>query len=84
MAVLTVLEAYPSGVANALPRSPDYVVNMMLWAMKKDKEDALTCALIAYLYAVQRQLLAAPASDIPLSEGWVWIPRTCLNNRDRI
>ncbi|MCO6429104.1 hypothetical protein [Nitrosomonas communis] len=52
--------------------------------MKKDKEDALTCALIAYLYAVQRQLLAAPASDIPLSEGWVWIPRTCLNNRDRI
>ncbi|SDX99996.1 hypothetical protein SAMN05421755_100466 [Nitrosomonas sp. Nm33] len=73
---LTVLETYPSGcqrsVMIARLRSRYDALG------HEDKEDALTCALVAYLYAEQRELLASPASDIPASEGWVWVPRDAL------
>ena len=46
----------------------------------QDKEDALICALIAALFAGQRETLWGPLDDTPLSEGWIWVPRDVTNN----
>ena len=70
---LTVLEAYPSGCKHSATITK--LRGRYNALGHEDKEDALTCALIAYLYAVRRDLLAAPDSDIPASEGWVWLPK---------
>ena len=70
--LLTVLEAYPSAcrnsaVTNSLRAEYDPLDH-------EDKDDALTCALIANLFATQRNLLVAPDRDIPVREGWIWVP----------
>ncbi len=73
---LTVLEAYPSGCQHSatITKLRDRYDALD----HEDKEDALTCALVAYLYAVKRELLAVPTSDIPVSEGWIWVPKDAL------
>jgi hypothetical protein len=43
-----------------------------------DEEDALTCALIGYLYAERREALASPPDTVPASEGWIWVPRDAV------
>ncbi len=72
-ATFTALEAYPS----ACKRSA------MIQTLRKryaplgheDEEDALICALIAHLYAQRRETLASPGDSVPMSEGWIWVPR---------
>ena len=44
----------------------------------EDKEDALTCALVAYLFVCEPQLLKWPHQGVPSSEGWVWVPGDVL------
>lgn len=41
----------------------------------EDKEDARTCALVAHLFATQREALASPGPLIPEREGWIWVPK---------
>lgn len=75
---LTVIEAYPApckkseSLGELRPRvtgpTPDH----------DDLHDALTCALVAYLFARERSALAPPDKDIPKSEGWIWVPRDVL------
>ncbi|WP_044871328.1 hypothetical protein [Pseudomonas sp. LFM046] len=43
-----------------------------------DQQDALTCALIAWLFHFQPEHLAQPISDIPLREGWIFFPADVL------
>lgn len=43
-----------------------------------DKQDALTCALIAYLYSEKRDALESPGDNVPTSEGWIWVPKDAL------
>jgi len=45
-----------------------------------DIEDALTCALVAYLFASAPDSLASPFPNIPRSEGWIWVPKDGLRN----
>jgi len=40
-----------------------------------DCEDALTCALIASLFAEKRDVLMPPETCVSSSEGWIWVPR---------
>ncbi len=40
-----------------------------------DCEDALTCALVASLFAEKRSALISPEADVSPSEGWIWAPR---------
>ena len=42
----------------------------------EDKDDARICAVMAYLFATQRQALEPPPEEVPLTEGWIWLPRT--------
>ena len=72
-AVLTAIEAYPSackGSATIQSLRSRYTP-----LHHDDEEDALTCALIGYLYAEQRDALASPPDTVPASEGWIWVPR---------
>jgi hypothetical protein len=43
-----------------------------------DLDDALTCALLAYLFAVRPETLVAPPESVPGSEGWIWVPKDGL------
>lgn len=71
---LTVIETYPSACkrstsVNALrQRIADQSIH------HQDETDALTCALIAYLFAWVPEKLVAPFDSIPTSEGWIWVP----------
>lgn len=75
---LTVIEAYPApckkseSLGELRPR-----VNGPTFD-HDDLHDALTCALVAYLFARERSALAPPDKDIPTSEGWIWVPRDVL------
>jgi hypothetical protein len=70
---LTAIEAYPSArkrseTIQAL-RRPYPVLS------HADCEDALTCALVASLFAEKRGALKPPEADVSPSEGWIWVPR---------
>lgn len=43
-----------------------------------DHEDALLCALVAWLFVHERDALAAPDETVPEAEGWIWVPRDAL------
>ena len=74
--VLTAIEAYPS------PCKRSVIVQNMRRTYSRlrheDEEDALTCALIAYLFVHQRDELAAPANNVQHREGWIWVPKDTL------
>lgn len=75
-APLTAIEAYPA----ACRHSPS------VRALREDypplghddKDDALTCALVAYLFARQADSLIQPGPEVPAGEGWIWVPRDAL------
>jgi predicted nuclease with RNAse H fold len=48
-----------------------------------DEEDAVYCALIAYLYECQRDLLVPPQEAPPTSEGWVWYPKDAVGRQSK-
>lgn len=70
---LTAIEAYPSGCKGSA------IIKRLRSSYAplghEDKEDALTCALIGYLHAEQREALAGPPDTTPASEGWIWLPK---------
>ena len=43
-----------------------------------DVEDALYCAIVAYLFCRQPETLLPPSRRAPLEEGWIWVPKDCL------
>lgn len=76
--LLTVIEAYPSAckkskTLNAARSSYESLGH-------EDKEDALTCALIAHLFVEKFELLSHPEDNVPRSEGWIWAPKDGLQN----
>lgn len=74
---LTGIEAYPSPckrsatIQNLSRRYP--VLD------HEDKQDALTCALLAYLFAQEPTLLVAPDNAVSVNEGWIWVPRDAVD-----
>jgi len=66
------IEAYPSAC-----RESDVMKNLLRHCdllKDDDRNDARVCAMIAYLFATDRERLVAPPVDVPVSEGWIWIP----------
>jgi hypothetical protein len=44
-----------------------------------DKKDALTCALVAHLYKSNcKKYLIGPGGNVPIEEGWIWVPKDAL------
>ncbi|MEJ1382036.1 MAG: hypothetical protein RPU52_06300 [Candidatus Sedimenticola sp. (ex Thyasira tokunagai)] len=71
--MLTAIEAYPS------PCKRSTIVKALRDGYPPlkhgDEEDALTCALVAYLFSQRREELVMPMADVPKREGWIWIPK---------
>lgn len=75
-ASLTAIEAYPSGAKGSATINKLRARYSPLG--RDDEEDALTCALIGYLHAEQREALAGPPDTVPASEGWIWVPKDAV------
>lgn len=73
---LTAIEAYPSVCKSSA--TIRRLRSRYTPLRHDDEEDALTCALIGYLYAEQREALASPPDSVPASEGWIWVPRDAV------
>lgn len=73
---ITAIEAYPSACkgSTAIRQLRSHYLPLG----HQDCEDALTCALLAYLFTRKRGSLAEPDSDVSRSEGWIWVPRDVL------
>ena len=75
---LTTIEAYPSPckrsatIQNLSRRYPalDH----------EDNQDALTCALLAYLFQAHPEALVFPSVSVSASEGWIWVPKDGIPN----
>ena len=70
---LTAIETYPT----ACRRSPGLrALRSRLPPMPgPDEEDALLCALVAWLHGTRPAALEPPPADVPSCEGWIWLPR---------
>jgi hypothetical protein len=73
---LTAIEAYPSACKASV--AIQQLRSRYTALRHDDEEDALTCALIGYLFAGQREALAGPPDTVPASEGWIWVPRDAV------
>jgi hypothetical protein len=75
---LTTIEAYPSACKGSA------TVKDMQQRFEPlghdDLDDALICALLAYLFTVRPDTLASPPESAPTSEGWIWVPKDSLPN----
>lgn len=84
-ACLTALETYPSGLrrspalrAEAAALAPATVRGTRGVPERRDREDALLCALLARRFALRPQTLVPPPAGTPAREGWIWLPRDAL------
>ena len=76
---LTAIEAYPSACKASA------TVNALQERFGKlahdDLDDALTCALLGYLFDTHPDKLLSPGASVPASEGWIWVPKDSLNSQ---
>ncbi|MBP1628845.1 MAG: hypothetical protein H6Q00_3320 [Holophagaceae bacterium] len=76
-ACLTAIEAYPAPCKG----SPTILALRQGLPIfdHEDKNDALTCALLAHLLVTRPESLEGPSPGIPEREGWIWVPRDALS-----
>lgn len=78
---LTAIETYPAPCRRSpLVRQMRAPFEEAFIARHDDERDALTCALIAALHATRADVLMPPPSDVPASEGWIWLPKDALGD----
>jgi predicted nuclease with RNAse H fold len=90
---VTAIECYPATCKKAKNKS--YVVEgsahvhrLFKQAVGKqkladDREDAVYCALIAYLFAKNPKMLVSPQNVPPAAEGWIWYPADAVGRRSK-
>lgn len=75
------IETYPAVCRDAAP------VRALMHDQRSlghpDKDDALICAIVAYLFATNPAAFEPPPDTIPPSEGWIWAPRQSAPAPDR-
>lgn len=70
---MTAIEAYPSACKGSA--TIQGLRQRFSPLDHEDKEDALTAALVAHLFATRPNALEAPGPEVPEREGWIWVPR---------
>lgn len=87
------IETYPSAVRDrklrakrdmlvATSASGDGRARTVAW--QHDVRDAITCALVAWLYRTDRGRLAPPTRSADPAEGWIWLPRTTARRTAKV
>ena len=75
---LTAIEAYPSACkASATIKGLQQPFEAQT-RPTDDLDDALTCALLGYLFDTHPDKLISPGASVPASEGWIWVPKDGL------
>jgi len=70
---LAVLEAYPSSCRDSVfVKEIALKIAQINSESDQDIQDALTCAIIAYLFDKNPHVLETPNPDFPEKEGWIW------------
>lgn len=76
--LLTVIEAYPSACRASV------TIQKLRSAYRslghEDCEDALTCSLVADLFAHDRGALVPPQEGVSSREGWIWVPGDAITH----
>ncbi len=73
--LLTAIEAYPAPCKHsALLQS---MAQQYVRLDHDDMNDALICALVAFLFDQSPGQLSPPGADVPEAEGWIWLPADC-------
>lgn len=80
---VTAIEAYPAPCSGSR-RIARLFADLNLSLRTQDRSDAVCCALIAYLFATDRQDLIAPTNKPSSSEGWIWIPSDAISQNERV
>ena len=71
---LTAIEAYPAACKASATMARLHADHDRADYRHDDHWDALTCALIGWLFANRRDVLEAPHDAVPPGEGWIWVP----------
>ncbi|MGC4033258.1 MAG: hypothetical protein QM754_16300 [Tepidisphaeraceae bacterium] len=71
---ISAIETYPTPVMTSAKAMSLYSSMQLPLLNHDDKVHAVYCALIAYLFASQKDALLPPENDPPLTEGWIWMP----------
>jgi hypothetical protein len=79
---LTAIEAYPSACRGS--PSLGFMRQRFTAFGHTDMDDARVCALIAHVYATAPESLVPPGSDVPASEGWIWLPSDAVPATPRV
>lgn len=73
---LVAIEAYPSACKTSQTMAK--LLQGFAALDHPDQTDALTCALVAYMFDQRQEALVAPYANVPPSEGWIWVTRDSL------
>ncbi|BAN49352.1 hypothetical protein [Metapseudomonas resinovorans] len=76
---LRAIEAYPSACKKSSTMATLQREYPEIGALEHaDQRDALTCALLAWLFHYRPGDLAQPGPEAPLREGWIFVPADAL------
>lgn len=67
------IEAYPSAARKTVTMQG--LLKGLASLGHADLDDARICALIAHLFADDRETLEQPRVDVSMREGWIWVPK---------
>ncbi|RYG99296.1 MAG: DUF429 domain-containing protein [Alphaproteobacteria bacterium] len=71
---LTVIETYPAAACRR--DTPDReAIDALPVLAHTDLNDARICALVAHLFATHQDAFLQPPADVPIREGWIWVPK---------
>ncbi len=74
-ASLMAIEAYPAACKRSRSIKALHQQVKTQHIQNQDEQDALTCALVAYLFENRSNDLIGPPDSVPASEGWIWVPK---------
>jgi len=72
---LFAIEAYPAACKSSTSIEALYKKVGNEHIHNQDEHDALTCALVAYLFEKRSNNLIGPPDFVPAREGWIWVPK---------
>lgn len=72
-AALRVIETYPAACRRGAADSTALAALAPL--RHDDLTDARVCALVAHLFALTPEAFDDPPEDVPVREGWIWVPK---------